>query len=162
MVIAICMIGAFIAGMLVMDYIVSKDMMKEKNEIENNCKKLWLYYHIFNMWLDMKQQGKKLGEYMEKKGYKRVAIYGMKELGERLFVELRDAGVEIVCVIDSNKNVLGNFTLISPEDEIPPVDLLIITADYYYAEIEKKMREKVDCPILSASGLLGNAFDRNL
>ena len=162
MVNAICMIGAFIAGMLIMDYIVSKDMTKEINKIENDYQKMRLYYYIFNMWLDMKQQGKKLGEYMEKKGYKRVAIYGMKELGERLFIELRDAGIEVVCVIDSNKNVLGNFTLISPDDEIPSVDLLIITADYYYAEIEKKMREKVDCPILSASGLLGNAFDRNL
>ena len=155
-------ICAFLLGMITMDFIVSRDMNKEKNRLKDECRKMNMYYHIFNLWLDMRQQGKKIDDYMKTQGYKRVAIYGMKELGERLYVELVNAGVEVVCVIDSNKNILGNFPLLSPNDEIPPVDLVIVTASFYFSEIESALNKKVSCPIVSLEGLLGNAFRRNL
>ena len=149
---------SFIFGMLMMDYIISKNNSHKENQ--KQLEKIFLYYNIFNMWLDCKQQGKSLSDYMNSKGYKNVAIYGMKELGERLYVELINLGVNVVCVIDNNKSVLGDFILLSPEDEIPSIDLLIITADYHFADIKEMMEKKVACPIISLSGLLGNAFGR--
>ena len=86
----------------------------------------------------------------------------MKSIGERLYVELMDSDIEVVCVIDQGKNVLGDFLLLSPDDDIPPIDLLVVTADYYFNDIKAKMEKRVSCPIISLSGLLGNAFGRNL
>lgn len=154
------MVIAFLSGMLIMDYIITKDISKKKPDKE--IQKWLSYYQILNMWLDLKQQGKSVKRYLEQNGYKRIAIYGMRELGERLYVELVDAGAEVVCVIDQNKNVLGDFELISPEDDIPQVDLIIVTVEYCFNEIKEKMSQKVTCPILSLSGFLGNAFHRNL
>lgn len=125
--------------------------------------KLLLYYQILNMWLEMKQKGKSAVTYLQKKRIKRIAIYGMKELGERFYEEVKNTGIEVVCIIDKYPdNVIGDFTVISPEGEIPEVDAIIVTADYYYQDIRKSLSEKVNCPIYSLNGVLGNSFGRNL
>lgn len=146
-------IGAFIAR--------SKEMslIRQKNE---DLSKIVCYYNIFNFWLDSKQSNLKVNDYIEKEGYKRVIIYGMKELGARLYAELVDAGVEIVCVIDQNKNIMGDFDVISPEDDIPEADICIVTAEYYFDSIKKKLSDKVNCPIITLSGFLGNCFHRGI
>jgi len=151
---------SFVLGTLVADYIISKNCSSEKDKNEES--KYKLYFNIMNMWLDAKQSGKSVTEYIKKQGYNRIAIYGMKSIGERLYVELMDSDIEVVCVIDQGKNVLGDFLLLSPDDDIPPIDLLVVTADYYFNDIKAKMEKRVSCPIISLSGLLGNAFGRNL
>ena len=51
--------------------------------------KLLLYYQLLNMWLEMKQKEKSVVTYLKQKGINRIAIYGMKELGERFYEALR-------------------------------------------------------------------------
>ncbi|MBR3834100.1 MAG: hypothetical protein IKJ73_07260 [Lachnospiraceae bacterium] len=153
--IAIIILLSFVLGMFFMDYIISKH--NDSSKKEDLIKKISLYYHTFNLWMDIKQQGVDVAGYMKKQGYERVAIYGMKELGERLYVELTQAEIDVICVIDGNKNVLGDFKLLSPNDDIPEIDVLIVTAEYYFDEINNKMEKKVNCPILKLSELLCDA-----
>lgn len=120
--------------------------------------KILRYFKILNIWLAEKQRDRSVVSYMKKKGYSRVAIYGMRELGERLYDELVDGGIEVAYVIDQSNAVLGDFLLYKPDDELPYVDLIIVTADYYYDEIYQRLHSRVDCPITSISGLLGDAF----
>ncbi len=123
--------------------------------------KILLYYRILNMWLEMKQKGKSAITFLQKKGIRRIAIYGMKELGERFYEEIKNTEIEAVCVIDkSPDSVIGDFTVISPEQEIPDVDAVIVTAEYYYQEIVEQLRGKVSCPVYSLLGVLGNSFGR--
>ena len=50
--------------------------------------------------------------------------------------------IEVVCIIDKNpQQVLGDFRVISPKENIPKVDAVIVTADYYFAEIKKQMED---------------------
>lgn len=143
-----------------MDLVISSNGSTKKIMIEG---KKWNYYFsILNMWLDLKQQNREIVTYMKERGYLKVAIYGMSDLGNRLFSELKNTGIEVVCVIDRRDNVIGDFMLISPDDEVPEIDLLVVCAEFYYDEIKTFMENKVKCPILSLSGLLGNAFKRNL
>lgn len=141
----------------------SKKRDNKENETQESLAKMTLYYQILAMWLEMSQKGKSGVTYLQKKGFKRIAIYGMKELGERLYEEVKNTEIQVVCVIDKNPDqVLGDFVVISPEDEIPIVDAVIVTADYYYWEIKKQLEKKVSCPVYSLNGVLGNSFARNL
>lgn len=136
---------------------------QERSRIQKECDKRSFYCQILNMWLEMKQKGKSAVTFLQEQGIEKVAIYGMKELGERFYEELKNTGIEVVCVIDKYPNqVIGDFVVISPEEEIPKVDAIVVTANYYYYEIEKYLKTKVDCPIYSINGVLGNSFRRNL
>ena len=109
---------------------------KSINQIQDQMKKISLYYQILNMWLEMKQKGKSEVTYLEKKGIKRIAIYGMKELGERFFEEIKNTDIEVAYIIDKNpREVIGDFQVISPQQELPEVDAVVVTADYYFKEI---------------------------
>ena len=52
--------------------------------------------------------------------------------------------------------------VISPKQKIPEVDAIIVTADFYYQEIKKELKLKVNCPVYSLSGVIGNSFGRYL
>lgn len=138
---------------------------KEKVEMENirgQYKKITLYYQIMNMWLEMWQKGKSTVSYLQTRGIKRIAIYGMKELGERFYEDVKNTDIEVICIIDKKpQQILGDFMVISPEEEIPEVDAIIVTADYHFQEIKEQMSRKVSCPVYSLHGVLGNSFGRN-
>ena len=126
-------------------------------ELEKNK----MYYKIMNIWFSQEQKGKSIVPYMKRKGYNRVAIYGIAELGERLYYELVHNEIDVVCVIDRSRFVLGEFRLIGPEDQIPDVDVVIVTAEYYFGDIYRNLKNKTKAPIITLSGLIGNAFKLN-
>ena len=129
--------------------------------IAKELEKTQLYYQIMNIWFSQIQKGKSLIPYILRKGYRRVAIYGMAELGERLYYELINGGVEISFVVDQSPYVLGEFNLISPTDRITDVDVVIVTPEYYFDEIVKTLSVDEKTPIIALSTLLGNAFRMN-
>lgn len=122
-------------------------------------KKMHAYYELLNVWLEMRQKGKTVVPYMKKNGFYKIAIYGMKELGHRLLDELEGTDIKVEYVIDKCP-VLGDFSLVTPEEAFPEVDVIVVTADYYYSEIKKELEKKCTYPIISLRGLLGNAFRR--
>lgn len=143
--------------------ILIKKKEKQITYLEDQHEKILFYYRMLNMWLEMKQKGKSAVTFLQEKKIKRIAIYGMKELGERIYEEVKNTEIEVVCIIDKKPDsVLGNFKVISPDQEIPDVDAIIVTADYYYWDIRGQLEKKVRCPIYSLNGILGNSFGRNL
>lgn len=146
---------------------ISAGLLKKKNneikQLKKQLQKLSWYYQMLNMWLEMKQKGKSAVTYLQKEGINSIAIYGMKELGERFYEEVKNTEIEVPCVIDQNADfILGNFKVISPDQTIPEVDAIIVTADYYFWEIKTQLEKRVCCPIYSLNGILGNSFGRNL
>ncbi|MBQ9700151.1 MAG: hypothetical protein IJV71_05955 [Lachnospiraceae bacterium] len=120
------------------------DKMEEVNQ-KNIC-----FYNLLVQWLELKQQGTSLKEYFEFNGYQSVAVYGMKELGERLVEELKDTGIEVKYVIDRNKDiVVTDLPKYTPDEDLPEVDVMVVTAVYYYGDIAEEMEEKVSFPIVS-------------
>ena len=104
----------------------------------NNELKLFTYLEIMNLWLEMRQKGKTIIPFLKSQGYNGVAIYGMQMLGHRLVDELSDSDICIDYVIDKQP-VLGEFKLFKPDDELPKTDAIIVTADYYFSEINSEL-----------------------
>lgn len=110
---------------------------------------------MMNQWVKVKQEGKNLASYLEREGYKRVAIYGMSYAGETLLNELKDTSIEVVYGIDKNADSLYMDVDVVPiEDNLEDVDAIIVTAITFYDEIEEKLNQKIGCPIISLEDIL--------
>lgn len=119
-------------------------------DVESRVSKFKRYYNILNQWLSLKQEGKSLALYFENNNYKSLAIYGMGELGNRLYDELEASGIIIKYAIDKNftADYIG-LNVKSLEDDFDEVDAIVVTAAFAFEEIEKELKEKVDFPIIS-------------
>ncbi len=109
---------------------------------------------LFDQWLEKKQKGICLSSYFEKYGYKNIAIYGMGKVGQRLVDELQKSDVKVDYVIDKNADyVHTDMKVYRPEDDLPGVDAVIVTPISYFFPIKNQLKDKVDCPIISAEDI---------
>ena len=145
--------GSIIGGAVGATIGVGYEFIKEEkrlDKMEDNLKKFESFYRLLNTWVEMKQEGKNLAEYFEYNNINTIAIYGMKELGERLVKELENSRIEIKYVIDQNADQIEtDFKKVKPDDELEPVDAIVVTAIYFYQDIEEKLSKKVDYEIIS-------------
>lgn len=143
-------IGAATGGLIIL--LLFCKIAKEDNQ---KIKKLSEYYHILNKWLIIKQQQKTIADYFSTKGYKTVGIYGMKEMGERLISELEDSDITVKCIIDQDSSLVKqNISVISPHDKFPDVDVVVVTASFYFDEIKEKLNCKVSGDIISIEEII--------
>lgn len=155
----IVLILIFLSGMCLGDILVSKKNEQKIKNMRQNIERLKEYFDLMHWWIYVKQRGVTIAQWLEQNGYKKIIIYGMKEIGTCLYNELIDTNIEIVCCIDQNKdNVLGEFDVIDLNDEIPSADMVIVTPVYYFASIKSGLQAKVACPIISFDFLLQNVF----
>lgn len=130
-------------------------LSKKIAERDEGAKKVHELYMAFDRWLQIRQEGKSLTEYFQQHNYKSVAIYGMKELGERLYDELNGSGIMIPYIIDRNADeIYADVDVVKPDDRLEPVDVIVVTAITFFDEIEKMLSKKVSCPIISLEDIL--------
>lgn len=110
---------------------------------------------MMNEWVRVKQEGKNLASYFEKNGFQRIAIYGMSYAGETLVNELKGTSVTVAYGIDKNASEMySGMQIVSVEDDLEEVDAVVVTAITFFEEIEEKLSEKVDCPVISLEDIL--------
>ncbi len=127
---------------------------------KNHAKKMEMYYFILNSWLKAEQNGIRFSWFFKKHGYQRIGVYGCAELGDRVWDGLKNKKYEVY-MIDRNAQLLigKEYTVIHPDEEhIPDIDVLVITADFYYEKIKKEMVKKVTCPIISLKAIVDDLF----
>ena len=79
----------------------------------------------------------------------------MSYAGETLIEELKETNVEAVYGIDKNAdNIYVDISMYTIEENLPPVDAVVVTAITFFDEIEKKLSEKLECPIISLEDIL--------
>ncbi len=93
-------------------------------------------YEASVKWIEIKQDGKKIEEYLLKNGYHSIAIYGASYLGQRLLHELEGTGVNVKLVFDKN-----NIDICKEYSEM--IDAIIITPITYYDEIKVQLRNLI-------------------
>ena len=121
----------------------------------DHTQKMTEFYQLLIEWLRIRQEGKSLVSFFVKNGYKTVAIYGMKELGERLYDELRNSEIEVKYIIDKNADAINvDADVVGPEDFLENVDVVVVTAIHYFDEIETMLEEKVDYPVISLEDII--------
>ncbi len=126
-----------------------------RKRAENMSEKHLELFRMMAQWVKVKQEGRNLSEYFQKMGYEKAAIYGMSYAGEALLDELRNTDIKVAYGIDKNADaILMDIEVVSLEDDLEPVDVIIVTAVTYYEEIRKELAGKVGCPIVSLEDVL--------
>lgn len=139
------LIGAA-AGAVGSGYLGSKQVEQKAVKVD----KFKGYYNMLNQWLTLKQEGKSLVEYFKSNDYKTVAIYGMGEMGNRLYDELKGSDIEVKYAVDQNAaGTYSELDVIDKEDDFEEVDVMVITATFAFDEIEEEINDKVNFPIVS-------------
>lgn len=145
----------FIAGTVAGRITTSSSRGKDIEKWKVLSDKHFTLFMLMNEWMKSKQEGRSIGEYFEKKGYKTIAIYGMSYVGERLLDELMACGIEVKYAIDQNaETIYSDIKMFSPKDNLPKVDLIVVTAVYYYEDVCRNLADKVECPIVSLEDIL--------
>lgn len=130
-------------------YVAKKSEKEIYNQREMSNKHLTLYT-LMDSWVEKKQNGKNLSDYFTKRGYKKIAIYGMSYAGERLVKELSQSEIKVCYGIDRNADGIYSETPVySLNDNLEEVDAVVITAVYFYSEIREQIKNYFDCPIVS-------------
>lgn len=125
-----------------------------KNKIisqnNNRVNKFKSYYNILNQWIVLQHEGKKIEQFFINNGYSKIAIYGMGEIGNRLFEELKDSSIEVKYAIDKNAdNTYSQIEVYTLDDDLEEVDAIIVTTAFAFVEIKNSLEQKVNYPIIS-------------
>ncbi|MCI8529283.1 MAG: glycosyltransferase [Lachnospiraceae bacterium] len=122
------------------------------------------YYYLFglmNQWMALRQKGVSIGAYLWNKGYHRIAIYGMGALGLRLVEELKGYDIKVEYAVDRNAaNICVDVRVISPEEILEDVDMMIVTAVTCFSEIVEFLRGKVCFPVVSLEDMISEADEQ--
>ena len=134
---------------------IGKVSVDKTKKIQSMSDKHLALFLMMNQWVKVKQEGKKLSDYFEKNGYKKIAIYGMSYAGETLLEELEGSGIEVSYGIDQKADALFlDVDVVSMEDTLEEVDAVVVTAITFFDEIEERISEKLNCPVISLEDIL--------
>ena len=141
--------GALCVGIagIVLTYKMKNEEIQKRQKAKDKFKG---YYNLLNQWLRLKQENKSLETYFTENQYKTIVIYGMGELGNRLYDELKDSSVQVKYAIDENTaGAYSEIDIIAPEEDFPEVDVIVVTAVFAYHEIEEKLSDRTDIQVIS-------------
>ena len=128
---------------------------KEINQYEKLSKKHLELFLFMSDWVKFKQKNKNMVGYFIENNYKKIAIYGMSYVGKALVNELKNSDVEICYGIDQNKNIFSSeIKIVSMEDCLENVDAIVVTPMWAYTQIEREIRAKVNCDIVSIEDVI--------
>jgi hypothetical protein len=133
-------------GAVTVGYLKNKVIAERANKVD----KFKGYYNLLNQWLIIKNEGLSLEKFFIDKNYKTIAIYGMGEMGNRLYDELKGTSITVKYAIDKNaENTYAEIDVFDLEDTLEEVDAVIVTAIFDFNAIEEKISDIVQCPIVS-------------
>lgn len=141
------------AGAVIGAGAVNKTMLRETKKVKAMSEKHLALFLMMNQWVKVKQGGKNLSEYLKQNGYKKIGIYGMSYAGVTLINELKESDIEVAYGIDKRADN-PDVDVIKPDGELAPVDAVVVTAITFFDEIEEKLSQKLDCPIISLEDIL--------
>lgn len=122
---------------------------------EKEIDKFKAYYNMVSKWVVIKQQKERIDEYILKKGYKSIAIYGMGDIGNLFYDEIKNGCVEIKYAIDKNADErLSQLKIVGINHELELVDAIIVTAVFAFDEIREELEKMTSCPIIALDDLL--------
>lgn len=149
----LCLLSGIVGG-----FTVGKMVSKNANQWKKDADKNFSNAILLNQWMKLKQSGKTLQDYFEKMDYKKIVVYGIGHIGERVLDELKDTEIQVIAAVDRNgRKLFAEVPILLPDEEIPEADCMLVTSAFFYDEIVNNMQEKISYPIISLEDVLYEA-----
>jgi hypothetical protein len=147
----------FVAGIM-FEYFYMKRITNSLNKKNSNSHKIAMknldLFLIMIIWMEKIQDGKSISGYLKNNNIQTVAIYGMAYLGTCLERELDRAGIDVLYVMDRNTSICSDRPILSLNDELPKVDLIIVTPIIDFEKIKLALLKKIDTSIVSMKDIV--------
>ncbi len=139
-----------------LDNIVINYETEEETKLKRQYGNRSGYVALLHNWICLKEQKVDFAVYFKKYGYQNIAIYGMGKLGMHLLSELSESSVTVYCGIDENsENIQCEVEIYKPLQAIPKqIDAVVITITNQYCEIAGKLRQNLNCPMISIEEII--------
>lgn len=120
-----------------------------------------LYNRLMLDWITNLEKGKSVYGYLKRKRFMNIAIYGRRGLGEYLREQLSETDVSLRYFIDraACQGNIDQIPIYRLDDELPKVDVIIVTPIWDYENIRKQLSEKVSYPIVSLQDIIAGEED---
>lgn len=110
---------------------------------------------LLNVWLNIKISNHSVADYFKKYNYNRIVIYGAGYLGELLFRDLTNDGVDILYFIDKNADdIFSDLPVYKIKDNLPDADVVVVTPINYFDEINVDLNAVFDIPIVALDQII--------
>ena len=118
---------------------ISSEGDVQQLELQKKLQKFSLFYQVLTKWM-IKESIHSIESYLKERDVKRVSIYGYAELGEILRLRI-EKSIEVAYILDKKvtEDPKGEIAFCYPRAGLPKVDLIIVTAIYYYKEIRQEL-----------------------
>lgn len=138
-----------IAGVGIGTVIAANKMNEIVCEKQGEKEKFRVMYQMMNHWVRLRQNHNCLASYFDVRGYTKIAIYGMGDIGRLLRQELRDTSVVVAYGIDQNTSMETDIEILSPDDDMKAVDIVVVTVIAHFDDIFNRLTRKLQCPVVS-------------
>ncbi len=106
-------------------------------------------YQMLAAWMKIKQRNIAIESEWKAKQINKVAIYGNGENAQLLYQELKNTDIEVNCFIDKNaSHYIENIPVLTICEEIPPVDLIIVSIIDEFETIRSELEKVCHCQIM--------------
>lgn len=109
------------------------------------------FYVILDYWLKLFEEGKKINTFFERRGYKKISIYGMASLGKHLMIQLENSDIEVIYTVDSGIMEYNKKFIDIREycGDFPNVDVMIVTPIVEFEKISDLYKSRAKCDVIS-------------
>ncbi len=137
---------------LIVSYRQRKEFSYIQHEFPKKSSELIKFKHNYLLmydWFLIERKGISIATYFNTCPYKHMAIYGYDLIGELLKKELDEAGIPVEYVIAENdvenRTDIRIYTYL---DNLPPVDLVVVTTNELYKVKEKIYKSDPKCAVV--------------
>ncbi len=115
---------------------------------------------VYDYWMYLKIRNITLESYFNKYNYKKIVIYGINYLGNRLYDELSNSFLSPVFGIDkAAEGIEYDMPILSLEDislpeKLRQIDIVVVTAIAYFQDVVHNLQKYTDKPIVSMEDIL--------
>ncbi len=144
----------FVTGLIFGTVVTAKILTEISEEYRKASDKFGRLFLLMSHWVQIRQEGKCISSYFHKNGYQTVAVYGLGRVGETLIKELSGSDISVAYAIDQNADKDSDGFVVSPDSVLKQVNVVVVTPIASYGEIKLKLKEKMNCPIVSIEDIL--------
>ena len=131
-----------------------KELIENKecgqNQLYKKYKRVEAQYNLLNQWMTLQESGVTLEMLLQARGYQKIAIYGMANIGKHMYYALKNSSIEICYGMDQRQSGQYETIMIKQTDEMAePVDVMIVTAIMEYESIKEQLGKNLAFPIVS-------------
>ena len=120
------------------------------------------YWKTMDRWMILLESGKTIEQYLHDKGIQHIAIYGLGLLGKHLLTQLSNTDIVIDYAIDRKGAMrIGNFPVITLEEDLPETQLIVVTVTYDFAKIYKEILSKTSDKVIGLDELIENIINND-